>query len=83
MLRRLLSTVLAVSLVSACAPKEEKAASMPAAAPDTAALSAEIAPLIDAYRTAILAGDAAALKVQFGKVGETCKGCHDKFRQED
>jgi len=28
-------------------------------------------------------GDAAALKVQFGKVGETCKGCHDKFRQED
>ena len=29
------------------------------------------------------AGDAAALKVQFGKVGETCKGCHDKFRQEE
>ena len=28
-------------------------------------------------------GDAAALKVQFGKVGETCKGCHDKFREED
>ena len=28
-------------------------------------------------------GDAAALKVQFGKVGETCKGCHDKFRTED
>ena len=28
-------------------------------------------------------GDAAALKAQFGKVGETCKGCHDKFRQED
>lgn len=28
-------------------------------------------------------GDAAALKVQFGKVGETCKGCHDKFKQED
>mgnify|MGYP000849660662 FL=1 len=28
-------------------------------------------------------GDAAALKVQFGKVGETCKGCHDKFRKED
>lgn len=28
-------------------------------------------------------GDAAALKVQFGKVGEACKGCHDKFRQED
>lgn len=28
-------------------------------------------------------GDAAALKVQFGKVGETCKGCHDKFRTDD
>jgi cytochrome c556 len=28
-------------------------------------------------------GDAAALKLQFGKVGETCKGCHDKFREED
>ena len=28
-------------------------------------------------------GDAAALKVQFGKVGESCKGCHDKFRVEE
>lgn len=28
-------------------------------------------------------GDAAALKVQFGKVGETCKGCHEKFREDD
>jgi cytochrome c556 len=28
-------------------------------------------------------GDAAALKVQFGKVGETCKGCHEKFRAEE
>jgi cytochrome c556 len=28
-------------------------------------------------------GDAAAVKVQFGKLGETCKGCHDKYRQED
>lgn len=28
-------------------------------------------------------GDAAALKVQFGKVGESCKACHDKFRKED
>ncbi len=26
------------------------------------------------------AGDAAAAKVQFGKLGETCKGCHDEFR---
>ncbi|RIX44710.1 MAG: cytochrome c [Rhodocyclales bacterium GT-UBC] len=28
-------------------------------------------------------GDAAALKAQFGKVGETCKGCHDKFRKDE
>ena len=28
-------------------------------------------------------GDAAALKAQFGKVGESCKACHDKFRTED
>lgn len=28
-------------------------------------------------------GDAAALKVQFGKVGDACKGCHEKFRKED
>ena len=29
------------------------------------------------------AGDAAAVKAQFGKLGEACKACHDKFRQED
>lgn len=28
-------------------------------------------------------GDAAVLKVQFGKVGESCKACHDKFRAEE
>lgn len=28
-------------------------------------------------------GDAAALKVQFGKLGETCKACHDDFRKKD
>lgn len=29
------------------------------------------------------AGDAAAVKAQFGKLGESCKGCHDKFRAEE
>jgi cytochrome c556 len=29
------------------------------------------------------AGDAAATKEQFGKLGASCKGCHDKFRKED
>lgn len=28
-------------------------------------------------------GDAAALKAQFGKVGEACKSCHDKFRKDE
>lgn len=27
-------------------------------------------------------GDPAAIKVQVGKVGETCKGCHDQFRKD-
>jgi cytochrome c556 len=29
------------------------------------------------------AGDAAAVKVQFGNLGKSCKGCHDEFRKED
>ncbi len=28
-------------------------------------------------------GDVAAIKAQFGKVGETCKSCHDGFRIKD
>ena len=28
-------------------------------------------------------GDVGAIKAQFGKVGETCKSCHDKFRLKD
>jgi cytochrome c556 len=28
-------------------------------------------------------GDAAAVKVQFSKLGESCKACHDKFRKEE
>jgi len=26
------------------------------------------------------AGDAAAVKAQFGKLSDTCKGCHDDFK---
>ena len=29
------------------------------------------------------ASDIAALKPQFGKVGESCKACHDTYRKED
>lgn len=28
-------------------------------------------------------GDAAAVKTAFGKTGESCKACHDKYRAED
>lgn len=28
-------------------------------------------------------GDAGAIKAQFGKVGETCKSCHESFRIKD
>ena len=28
-------------------------------------------------------GDVAAIKTQFGKLGETCKNCHDSFRIKD
>ncbi len=28
-------------------------------------------------------GDASAIKVQFGRLGETCKSCHDSFRIKD
>ncbi|MDE2586049.1 MAG: cytochrome c, partial [Betaproteobacteria bacterium] len=27
-------------------------------------------------------GDQAAIKAQFGKTGEACKSCHDKFRMK-
>ncbi len=29
------------------------------------------------------AGDAAAVKAQFGKLGQACKACHEKFRKEE
>ncbi len=28
-------------------------------------------------------GDTAAVKTAFGKLGESCKACHDKYREED
>ena len=28
-------------------------------------------------------GDTSAIKVQFGKLGETCKSCHDSFRAKE
>jgi cytochrome c556 len=28
------------------------------------------------------AGDEAAIKAEFAKVGETCKGCHDKYKAD-
>lgn len=28
-------------------------------------------------------GDAAAIKAQFGKLADACKGCHEKFRKDE
>ena len=28
-------------------------------------------------------GDQAAVKTQFGELGKTCKGCHEKFKVDD
>ena len=28
-------------------------------------------------------GDLGAIKTQFGKLGESCKACHDKFRKDE
>jgi len=29
-----------------------------------------------------MSGDVAAVKLQFGKTGESCKACHDKYRED-
>ncbi len=63
MLRRFLPALLAVATLAACTPKEQPAVA--AVAPDTTALAAEIAPFGEAYRAAILAGDAAALNALY------------------
>lgn len=34
-------------------------------------------------RTAVAAGDKAATMKAFKAVGESCKGCHDRYRKED
>jgi cytochrome c556 len=37
----------------------------------------------DDLAKAAASGDASAVKTQFGKVGEACKACHDKFHVKD
>lgn len=44
-----------------------------------AAYQTETAKLVEVAK----AGDVAGFKAQFGKVGATCGGCHDKFRKDD
>jgi cytochrome c556 len=34
-------------------------------------------------QTVAAQGDAAVVKEQFGKLGKTCKACHEKYREED
>ncbi len=33
--------------------------------------------------TVAAGGDSVAVKAQFGKLAESCKGCHEKFRKEE
>jgi uncharacterized protein (TIGR02246 family) len=65
MRRLLLPSFVAALVLAACAKEREEAAPAAAAPPDTAALRAELAPLADAYRNAILAGDAKALNALY------------------
>ena len=37
----------------------------------------------DNLQMAAASGDKAAVKTAFGKLGETCKACHDKFREKE
>lgn len=37
----------------------------------------------EAMQMAAASGDKAAAKAAFGKLGESCKGCHDKFREKE
>lgn len=37
----------------------------------------------DELQMAAASGDAASVKTAFGKVGESCKACHDKFREKE
>jgi ketosteroid isomerase-like protein len=64
MIRRLLPVFLAVGAIAACTPTD-KAAVATATKPDTAALSAELAVILPAYKGAILAGDAVALNALY------------------
>lgn len=63
MLPRFLPALLTVVALAACATREQPAAAT--VAPDTAALRVEIAPMGEAYRAAVLAGDAAALNALY------------------
>ena len=45
-----------------------------------AALNADFTKEANELARVAAAGDAAALKEQFGKLGKTCKSCHDEFR---
>ena len=49
---------------------------------DVAAISARLNETTGALASAAASGDQAAIRVAFGDVGQTCKSCHDKYRQK-
>ncbi len=49
---------------------------------DVAAISARLNETTGKLASAAASGDQAAIRVAFGEVGQTCKSCHDKYRQK-
>lgn len=48
--------------------------------PDVGQLAGEFVAATAALQSAAAEGNQDAIKTAFGKVGETCKACHDKYR---
>ncbi|PRB82831.1 cytochrome c [Pseudomonas sp. MYb185] len=49
---------------------------------DVANISARLNETTGNLASAAASGDQAAIRVAFGEVGQTCKSCHDKYRQK-
>ncbi|WP_193074611.1 c-type cytochrome [Pseudomonas sp. FME51] len=49
---------------------------------DVATISARLSETTGNLASAAASDDQAAIRVAFGEVGQTCKSCHDKYRQK-
>jgi cytochrome c556 len=50
--------------------------------PDVGQLAGNFVAAANGLQTAAAEGQQDAIKAAFGKVGETCKACHDKYREK-